>query len=63
MKTHTENETLESRNLSGDFENGASENDHVNDKNEYFTENGDLCLPLFTCTFHKMLDFIAMCYC
>ena len=28
-------ETFESRDLSGDFENGASENAHVNGENEY----------------------------
>ena len=56
-------ETFESGDLSGDFENGASENARVNGENEYFNENGDLRLPIVTCTFHKMLDFTAMCYC
>ena len=53
-------ETFESRDLSGDFENGANENARVNEENEYFNENGGLCLPIVTCTFHKMFDFIAI---
>ena len=35
----------------------------VNGKNEYFYLKGGLRPPLVTCTFHKMLDFIVMCYC
>ena len=56
-------ETFESGNLSGDFENGASENARVNGKNEYFNENGGLRLLIVTCTFHKMHNFTVMCYC
>ena len=63
MKAHTETETFESGDLSEDFENRASENARVHDEKKYLNENGDLRLPLVTCTFHKMLDFIVMCYC
>ena len=56
-------ETFEPGDLSGYFENGASENAHLNGKNEHKNENGGLYLPTVTCTFHKMLDFRVTCYC
>ena len=37
---------FESRDLCGDFKNGASENAHVNSKNEYWNEYGSLCQPI-----------------
>ena len=36
-------ESFESRDLSGDFENGASKNARVNNEKEYLNEYGGLC--------------------
>ena len=40
--------TFESGDLSGDFENGASKNTHVNDENEYLNEYEGQCQPIVT---------------
>ena len=48
MKTHTQNGDFESGDLSGDFENGASENARVNSEDEYLNEYGGLCQPTVT---------------
>ena len=57
---------LESGDLSGDLENGASKtliNASVDRENVYVNENAGLFLPIVTCTFHKTLDFTVMYYC
>ena len=41
-------ETFESRDISGDFENGASKNARVNGEDEYLNEYGGLCQPIVT---------------
>ena len=61
MRIH-ETETFASGDQNGNLKNRDSKNacfPCVNDENKYFNENRGLRLPIVTCTFHKMLDFIV----
>ena len=58
-------QSFESGDQSGDLKNGDSKNAYfprVNGENEYLNENGGLRLPRVTCTYHKMLDLIVLCF-